>query len=434
MALKKENNNKLYTYELDGGRNTQAASSNSVVNKKDPFRPTAIVDTATGNITTSKPNNTTQTENKVTAPSAPAAPATPATPQSNYTTNTNTGSSNANNVPVYEAPRSAAPTYSQSQSVSDAYAYLQNIVNNKPGAFSSAYQDQLQSLYDSIMNRDKFSYDLNNDALYQQYAKQYAKLGNQAMQNTMASAAALTGGYGSSYASTAGQQAYNAYLSQLGDIAPELYTRAYERYQNEGNDLLNRYQVTNNLYEADYNKYRDSVNDYQNSLNYAYNNYNNERDLDYQRYLDSLSQYNYEVEQAYNRSQDALSQQNRDRDYAYQLARDAISDERYNSEIEYQKYLDEYQMAQDAINSQANLDSAETRGMIKGYVNSGKIMEAVREIVYSMPGASYSEIVTAAKGFGITEKQVEEIYLSDKDVSAPQLLSGMVGQGLKRQY
>ena len=63
---------------------------------------------------------------------------------------------------------------------------------------------ELQLLRDEALeqylNREAFQYDLNADALYQQYQNRYQELGRNAMKDTMGQAAALTGGYGSSYA------------------------------------------------------------------------------------------------------------------------------------------------------------------------------------------------------------------------------------------
>ena len=67
---------------------------------------------------------------------------------------------------------------------------------------SSAYSGQMQELLDRIMNREDFSYDLNGDALYQRYKDRYTQQGKLAMEDTMGKAAALTGGYGNSYAQT----------------------------------------------------------------------------------------------------------------------------------------------------------------------------------------------------------------------------------------
>ena len=59
----------------------------------------------------------------------------------------------------------------------------------------------------------------------------------------MGQAAAMTGGYGNSYAQSVGQQAYNAQLDKLNDVIPELYQLAYDKYANEGQDLYNKYSL-----------------------------------------------------------------------------------------------------------------------------------------------------------------------------------------------
>ena len=52
------------------------------------------------------------------------------------------------------------------------------------------------------------------------------------MEDTLGKAAALTGGYASSYAQSAGQQAYNGYLQELAALVPELRQAALD-YQKE---------------------------------------------------------------------------------------------------------------------------------------------------------------------------------------------------------
>ena len=59
--------------------------------------------------------------------------------------------------------------YSPSGAVSQAKAYLQQVQSRRPGAYQSRWDAELDSLYDQITNRKPFQYDLNQDALYQQY-------------------------------------------------------------------------------------------------------------------------------------------------------------------------------------------------------------------------------------------------------------------------
>lgn len=109
--------------------------------------------------------------------------------------------------------------------------------NNQP------YVDQLNALYDQIVNRKPFQYDLNGDLLYRQMADQYTQLGQQAMRDATGQAAALTGGYGNSYANQVGNQAYQQYLTALNEQIPALYDRAFNVWQAQGDDLLQKYQM-----------------------------------------------------------------------------------------------------------------------------------------------------------------------------------------------
>ena len=110
------------------------------------------------------------------------------------------------------------------------------------GALSDANGgDTLQSVYDQIVNRKPFSYNIDEDMMYRQYVDQYTNLGRLAMNDTIGQAAMLTGGYGNSYGQAVGQQQYDAYLQQLNGIIPDLYDRAYQRYMDEGTALQNKY-------------------------------------------------------------------------------------------------------------------------------------------------------------------------------------------------
>lgn len=178
--------------------------------------------------------------------------------------------------------------YTPSGSVQAAQAYLEQVKASKPGAYRSRWDDELTSLYDQIRNRKKFSYDMGTDPLYQQYREQYQRLGRLAMQDTMGQAAALTGGYGSTYGEQVGQQAYNAYLQNLNDIVPQLQQQAYQRYQDEGTDLYNQYSLVKDREDTDYGRYRDTVSDYYSDLSDARSAYNSERSLDQSQWATML--------------------------------------------------------------------------------------------------------------------------------------------------
>lgn len=160
--------------------------------------------------------------------------------------------------------------------------------------YQATYDQQLNDLYQQIVNRDKFSYDINEDALYQQYADQYVTQGKLAMQDTMGQAAAMTGGYGNSYAESVGQQAYQGYLQQLNDKVPELYGMAYDQYAQEGQDLLNQYAMLGEMRDTEYQRYQDELDQYWNNKSFEYQQERDKvADEQWQKqYDESVRQYN----------------------------------------------------------------------------------------------------------------------------------------------
>lgn len=129
--------------------------------------------------------------------------------------------------------------------------------------YGGQYDQQIQDIYQQIVNRKKFGYDAASDPLFQQYKQQYTQQGQQAMRDTMGQAAALTGGYGSSYGQAVGQQQYDAYLQRLGEVLPETYSMALDQYNAEGDALTNHYAMLNDMAATDYNRYRDQLGDWQ---------------------------------------------------------------------------------------------------------------------------------------------------------------------------
>ena len=139
------------------------------------------------------------------------------------------------------------------------------------------YKDQYSTLFEDYIGRDKFNYDLNGDALYQQYKDKYIQQGKMAMQDTMGQASAMTGGYGSSYAQSVGQQAYQNSLDNLNDIVPELYQMAYDRYNQEGADMLNKLGLMDADYERGYNEAKDKYSTASSAYYSAADLYNTDR-------------------------------------------------------------------------------------------------------------------------------------------------------------
>lgn len=173
-------------------------------------------------------------------------------------------------------------SFSTPSAVKEADAYLSNQLKLIQSGKTS-YSDQLKDMMDKIMNREKFSYDVDTDPLFQQALASAMNSGKQAMTDTIGQASALTGGYGSTYATSAGNQSYNAFIEDAYNNLPQYYQMALEAYQMEGDEMyrqfgmvselddkeFNRnvtaydatYQHRNRMYDEAYNSYRDSKSD-----------------------------------------------------------------------------------------------------------------------------------------------------------------------------
>ena len=212
-------------------------------------------------------------------------------PTATTQTSSTSSSTSISGVPADTMAQLQNMEYTPSQNVLDAYNKLQEQAGTKPSPYVSQWSDQLEELYNQIVSRGKegFDYDLNGDSLWQQYKDQYVNLGRRAMEDTMGNAASLTGGYGNSYASTAGNQAYQQYLTQLTNMIPELEGRAYERWRDQGEDLYNQYGLVADRENQEYGRYRDLFSDWMNERNYLTDMYNNERNFDYGSSSDSYN-------------------------------------------------------------------------------------------------------------------------------------------------
>ena len=120
-----------------------------------------------------------------------------------------------------------------------------------PGSYDSQYLPQIEAAINRINN---WSYDPLQDASYQALAKVYGARGNLAAKNSLADAAALNGGYGSSYAVSAAQQARNQYNQELASLVPQLEQASYERQQNSLNALMDLDNMLYSRFSDDENR------------------------------------------------------------------------------------------------------------------------------------------------------------------------------------
>lgn len=160
--------------------------------------------------------------------------------------------------------------------VKSAQSKLKNLYknNNLSQTFKYDNQSGYNNALNAVSNRKAFSYDLGEDQLYQQAKEQYQAMGKTAMADTIGQASAMTGGYGNSYATTAGNQAYNSYLQELNNSIGDYYAMALSGYNSETdrlNNVLNAYANDRNVKA---NEWRGNWDVYNN----LYSMYSNERD------------------------------------------------------------------------------------------------------------------------------------------------------------
>lgn len=116
--------------------------------------------------------------------------------------------------------------------------------------YTSRNQERIDDLTKQYTNRS-FEYDAATDEAYQNYANMMRANGALAMKDTVGKASSMTGGYGNSYASTAGQQVYNDYLNEIGNAESSFYDRALSQFNSEGSNMLNQISLLQNQENAD---------------------------------------------------------------------------------------------------------------------------------------------------------------------------------------
>ncbi len=117
------------------------------------------------------------------------------------------------------------------------------LTHNYEAYLPQTTKKKMEEIFQKLEAREPFSYDLQGDKLYAQYRDRYSQAGNLAKEDATAQAAALTGGYGNSYAVTLGQAAYDREMERLEALVPQLYDRAKEAYDAEGDSLMDQYQA-----------------------------------------------------------------------------------------------------------------------------------------------------------------------------------------------
>ena len=185
----------------------------------------------------------------------------------------------------------AQTAYNPGQQAQAAQQNLQAVQAQKPQSYTSKYGAALDNILQQIQNPGEFKYSFNGDELFKSYADLYSQQAKQASMNAMGNAAALTGGYGNSYAQAAGSQAYQQAILPLYEYGMNLAQMAQDRYNANRADSYNQLAALQGMEQQDYGRYRDTVSDWQNDLDRAREDSRYERELDYQQYRDNLEYY-----------------------------------------------------------------------------------------------------------------------------------------------
>ena len=196
-----------------------------------------------------------------------------------------------------------------------------NKVLNQPFSYENgkaqldARQRELDNLIGDLRNYKEFEYNAETDPAYAELAKLYTRNGQRAMQDTLGEVSARTGGMASSYAATAGNQAYANYMSELGSKIPELRQLAYQMYQDKYNRALQGAQLAQNRYESDLVRFN-------NERNFAYNLHGDQQNMAYNRMRDLTSGERYNEELDYARKRDAKADEIAQREWDYGVKND----------------------------------------------------------------------------------------------------------------
>ena len=135
---------------------------------------------------------------------------------------------------AFKTLKKAAPKYTQSNATKNAYKEVSKLSSDKSGWG--------KSIAGNLKKYTKMGdFDPNKSAYYQgaygALRQVYLNRGREDMQNNIAAAAANTGGFGNSYGTTAGAQAYQARVQELAAKVPSLYEAASGEFSNQKNNL-----------------------------------------------------------------------------------------------------------------------------------------------------------------------------------------------------
>ena len=237
---------------------------------------------------------------------------------------------------AYDADYAAARNYIDQQ---NQYRSAQS--GGTGAGWAAPYAGRLEQALGRLEAQTPFSYDPEDDPAYQAYRAAYRREGDRAGRNTLAEAAALTGGQASTAAVAAASQARDYYNSKAGDVVPDLYKLAWQMHQGAQQNLVDEIETLAGLSAAAYGREADR------------------QALDYKRFADSRDFSDQQYQDVRAREDKAAAEE---ADSAYQ-------DSRLNQSAEQQAYtramafLNAGVMPTDRMLNAAGIDRATAQSM-----------------------------------------------------------------------
>ncbi|MBQ4326962.1 MAG: hypothetical protein IJC32_00935 [Clostridia bacterium] len=329
-----------------------------------------------------------------------------------------------------------APTYS-GQYDDTMNNLLQSMINygdysyggEKP-VWDNKYGDIVDSKFNDIMNRPDFSYDHEKDPLFSQYKKAYTREGDRATANTMAQAAAQTGGQVSSYAAGAAAQAGNYYAAQLADKIPELQQIAHNQYLNDAQLAMSDLSAAQSMQQNEYNRYLSEL-----------SQYNTDRSFDYGTWIDKYNMLNTNLgaalsldQNAYNKFLTQLNQYNTDREFEYGKYIDEIDTQSadkqnaLNMAITAAQYGDYSQLKAlgidtSGIESMTNYEKQLELAKLAAQYGNTSLLEKITGVKFGQPTGGGNTTGTS----GLSYDDLLDLYKATKDPNVLNKIMGMAG-------
>lgn len=302
-------------------------------------------------------------------------------------------------------------------------------------------EDLTDSSYDSVFDKllgknksqmsdiaeqvNNMSYDnFTQGDTYKNLEKRYQDNGQKAMDDTIGKVAARTGGIASSYATQAGQQAYQDWMANLEDAARSLY-------DSERQEMLDRYQIAKDMYNTGYQEQRDNEADYkwlrEQSLAEEKYDYAKEQDAKAEREAAYTALQNEIYEAAYNGTASWEKFQSRAEDLGMDknaflgIAKQARNDKHSNDE------------EANAIDPQSAISQIEAILANGERDENGNLLQAIPDALIKASGLDPVTLAAYEYAYANPKPVVEPLDLSGDEVVA-QLQSGNINERTLATY